>query len=465
LGFSELLEAEVAEPKHREYLQSIRTSAGSLLQIINDILDMSKVEAGVLELRLEPTDPREICDFISTVFKGPAAKKGVKMNCRVAQNMPQTLLLDRGRLRQVLVNLVGNAVRFTDHGHIFVSISWEHEATRNSHITLIIEVEDTGVGIPADKLESIFKPFVQAGGHQEKERMGTGLGLAIVNHLTQLMGGTVTVASVVGQGSAFHVRFPNVAVSPRLPTDFRAETAHAIDFSSLKPSRFLVVDDNEMNCRLIAGMFEGTEHVLDFATNGREAVDRARGMHPDVILLDIRMPNLDGRAALGEIRRIEGLELTPIIAVTASNLRAEELELREAFSGYLRKPFTRRELFNELAQFIPRSATDGSPIATVQSQENRKAPMGKEACRKLIVELRNLEKREWPEIRDSLAVNESRAFATHLEKIGRESGCEPLLDYSHELNRYAESYAVDALENHIQSFPALIERIEQSHES
>ncbi|MEI9866584.1 MAG: CHASE3 domain-containing protein [Limisphaerales bacterium] len=177
LGFSELLQGELREHKHRQYLQSIRASAGSLLLLINDILDMSKIEAGVLELRPEPTDLHEICDFLHTLFSEPAAKKGLKLQCNVSENLPHALLLDRIRLRQILVNLVGNAVKFTDKGSIEVQVSLEKQVT-SSQVTLIIEIQDTGVGIPQDKLDAIFKPFVQAGAHRDKEKQGTGLGLS-----------------------------------------------------------------------------------------------------------------------------------------------------------------------------------------------------------------------------------------------------------------------------------------------
>src|SRR6185295_252325 len=167
LGFSELLETDLKETRHHQYLKSIRASSASLLQLINDILDMSKVEAGVMELHPEPTDAREICEFLRTVFAEPAARKGVKFECKAAEDLPHALLVDRLRLRQILVNLVGNAVKFTDRGNIYTRILWEKQPT-SSHITLLIEVQDTGVGIPQDKLEAIFKPFVQAGAHRDK---------------------------------------------------------------------------------------------------------------------------------------------------------------------------------------------------------------------------------------------------------------------------------------------------------
>ena len=463
LGFSELLGAELREPRHRQYLQSIRTSAAGLLQLINDILDVSKIDAGALELHLDPTDPREICDFITTVFSGPAAKKGVKLQCRVAENLPRALLLDRVRIRQLLVNLVGNAVKFTDQGHIYTTLTWEKQQDASSRVTLIIEVEDTGVGIPQDRLDAIFKPFVQAGSHSDKERMGTGLGLAIVKRLTEKMGGTVTVASVVGQGSAFHLRFPDVAVSARLPVSDQAEVATPVDFNELNPAKILVVDDNDMNCRLIAGMFDGSHHTLEYGGDGVEAVEKAGSFRPDVILLDVRMPRMDGRQAMEVIRKTAGLEMLPVIAVTASSLIEEERNLREKFSGYIRKPFTRRELFNELSNFIRRREAagngDAKPIAAMARAGQE--PMAR-AWRGLATQLRGLEAQEWPGVRDSLAVNESREFARKLEMLARETNCEPVLGYAQALAHYAETYAVDSLEQHLRSFPALIERVEQS---
>ena len=455
LGFSELLGEELHVPKHRQYLHSIRSSAGSLLQLINDILDMSKIEAGVMELKLEPTDPREICDFLHTVFSEPAAKKGVKLICNVAEDLPRALLLDRIRLRQVLVNLVGNAVKFTDQGNIYVRVQWEKRES-SSHITLTMEVQDTGVGIPADKLEAIFKPFVQAGAHREKERQGTGLGLSIVKRLAEMMGGTVTAASVPGQGSAFSLRFREVAVSARLPINDKLEPGGAVDFDDLRAATLLVVDDNEINCQLVAGMFAGTAHRLVFGANGFDAIRLAREILPDVILLDIRMPGLGGREALTEIRKIAGLEVTPIIAVTASSLMSEEQELKQRFSGYVRKPFSKRELFDELAQFLMRQNKERRTTTATPASPAGPVP------RELVTELQRLLQKDWPSVRDSLAINETRALAAKLGVLAQRWPCAPLENYAQRLQQLAEAYAVVEMEAQLHEFPALVAQLEQS---
>jgi signal transduction histidine kinase/DNA-binding NarL/FixJ family response regulator len=460
LGFSELLEGDLREPRHRQYLQSIRTSATSMLQMINDILDMSKVEAGVLELHPEPTDVRELCSFLHTLFAEPAARKGIKLECKVPENLPHALLLDRLRLRQIMVNLVGNAVRFTDKGGIQIRMRRVPE-TACSHITLIIEVQDSGVGIPKDRLEAIFKPFVQAGAHHDKERQGTGLGLAIVKRLTEMMGGTVSATSALGEGSSFRLEFPNVAVSARLPATAKVESRQEVNFNELRPSRFLVVDDNQTNCDLIEGMLAGSHHERIYCTNGAEAVARAAEIQPDVILMDIRMPGMSGREALAEIREIKGLELTPIIAVTASSLIPEEIELRERFNGYVRKPFSRRDLFDELAQFLPpatpNGAVPGELLANVIPRlDGNPAVLSPE----LHTELQRLKTEEWPVVRDSLAINESRLLAQKLHSLGKRWNCPPLMFYARTLTSHAENYEIVELERHLHEFDRLVERLE-----
>jgi signal transduction histidine kinase/CheY-like chemotaxis protein len=457
LGFSELLQGDLHHPKHRQYLQSIRTSASSLLLLITDILDMSKIETGVMELHPEPTDLREICDFIHTLFSEPAAKKGLKLECHTVENVPHAVLIDRIRLRQILVNLAGNAVKFTDHGGVEVRVDFE-KAQTSSHITLVIEVEDTGVGIPKDKLDAIFKPFVQAGAHPEMEKQGTGLGLSIVKRLVETMGGTVTVASIPEQGSAFHLRFSNVPVSARLPASAKSAPVREVNFNELHPATLLVVDDNEANCQLVNGMFAGSHHRLVFGSSGEEAVAKARALKPDILLLDVRMPGMDGYEALEEIRKNPGLEFLPIIAMTASNLAGQENSLKERFSGYVLKPFSKCELFDELADFLPRHSKTESSNETNGSGQMENAPVPKE----LVSQLRQLILEPWPTLRDSMAINESKVFAQGLEGLGRRWQCEPLVNYAQKLLYNTESYDVTDLEKHLGEFAALVERLDRN---
>jgi signal transduction histidine kinase/CheY-like chemotaxis protein len=457
LGFGELLAGEVVDPRHRKYVRAIHTSATSLLQLINDILDMSKIEAGVMELRLEPTDPRELCEFLHTLFAEPLARKDVRLDCAVDQELPRALLMDRIRLRQVLVNLVGNAVKFTDKGSIGVRIGGEPPSA-SGHITLLIEVVDTGVGIPADKLEAIFKPFVQAGAHLEREKSGTGLGLSIVRRLTETMGGTVTAASQLGQGSAFSLRIPGIAISARLPQPGKLETDGGVDFNTLCPARILVVDDNEANCKLMEGMLAGSHHQVSLANSGLEAIENARAVRPSVVLLDIRMPGMDGFETLQNLRTIPGMERIPVIAVTASGLASGETLSKGSFSGYLRKPFSRMELYDELSEFLPRQAEDALPGAG-GGVDPGSAGVGVTPP-ELVTELRRLHEVEWPVLREVLAINECKAFAMKLSSLAETWPCPALANYARTLSEHATNYSVVELEAQMGCFPGLVERLQ-----
>ncbi|MGH7995028.1 MAG: ATP-binding protein, partial [Opitutaceae bacterium] len=455
LGFSELLAVELpAGGRARRYAQSIRASAFSLLQLINDVLDLSKVEAGMIEIRLEPTDVRELTDFLRTMFAQQAQRKGLDLRVKTPPNLPTALLLDRARLRQILVNLIGNSLKFTGTGGVTLAVAWEGNVESPSRGTLTFEIVDTGVGIPAEKLGSIFRPFTQVDGRRAAERMGTGLGLSIVKRLAERMGGAVSVESAVGVGSTFRLRMPDIAVSARLPAAVRLEPDGPAQFNRLAPASLLVVDDNALNRELVAGLFEGTHHQVRFAETGLEAVESVRRARPDLVLMDVRMPQMDGRAAVNEIRRIPGAEILPIIAVTASTLAQDEHLLRGLFSGYVSKPFTRRDLFLEMAQFLPRLRKDESASGPPPAASAGPDTPGRWAA--LLPALRDLESSTWPGVRDSGAIKDARDFAIRLHELADGAGCGVLRGYADGLLADAENYAIIKLESRLKEFPDVI---------
>ena len=464
LGFSELLEPEGLTPKQSQYVRAIRDSGASLLQLINDILDLSKLEAGKVELHPDPTDLRDSCEFLRTVFGQQAVKKSLQLQFEISPNLPRALLVDRLRLRQVMVNLLGNALKFTERGCVKTRVIWQGPENSGAG-TLLIDVADTGIGIAADKLEDVFQPFVQADARGTAEREGTGMGLTIVKRVTELMEGSLTVESVVGQGTIFHLRFPDVPVSGLAPVGDHAEPGGAVEFDDFAPATVLVADDNQTNRALMAGIFEGTHHRLLFANNGQEVLDQLRVARPDVILLDIRMPVMDGRTTLVEIRKQARLASLPIIAVTASSEPIEDTELRGQFSAFIRKPFSRHTLFLALAQFLQKASAKG-----LQRQDLREAfqsipvasPAQAAQWHELALELRRRETTVWPALRDSLAVNETRAFAHQLFLLSETAQCGPLATYAATLTTFADSYAISQMEHHLAAFPRLVESIETS---
>jgi len=465
LGFSELLEPDGLTPKQAQYVRAIRDSGAALLHLINDILDLSKLEAGKLELHPDPTDMRDSCEFLRTVFGQQAVMKSLQLQFELSPNLPRALLLDRLRLRQVLVNLLSNAIKFTERGCVKTRVSWEPEGEGRSG-TLLIAVVDTGIGIPADKLDEVFKPFFQADSPGTAEREGTGIGLTIVKRLTELMGGSLAVDSEVGRGTVFHLRFANVPVSGRLPVGDHAEPGGAVDFNDFAPATLLVVDDNQTNRDLMAGIFEKTHHQVHFASNGQEALECLGQEELDVVLLDIRMPVMDGRATLAEIRKQASLASLPVIAVTASSEPGKETELQSQFSGFIRKPFSRQELFLALAQFLQRAAPgnglEGPNLGETLQSIPIPSPDQAAQWQELALELRRREATEWPTLRDSLAVNETRAFAHNLFTLGQAAHCASLATYAATLTTFADAYAIGQMERHLAAFPKLVESIETS---
>ena len=465
LGFSELLEPEGLTPKQSQYVRAIRDSGASLLTLINDILDLSKLEAGKLELHPDPTDMRDSCEFLRTVFGQQVLTKSLQLQFEISPDLPRALLLDRLRLRQILVNLLGNAIKFTERGGVKLRVSWKSDENGSSG-TLMMDVEDTGIGIPADKLEEVFKPFVQVDSRQTAEKEGSGIGLTIVKRIMDLMGGVLTVESVVGQGTVFHLQLANVPVSERFSVGDHAEPGGAVDFNDFTPATLLVADDHQANRELIAGIFEKTHHRVQFASNGQEALESLEKTKPDAVLLDIRMPVMDGRTTLAEIRRRPGLASLPVIAITASGEASADPEGRSQFSGFIRKPFSRHTLFIAMTPFLQRAAQKDAidPVSSAEMAASMPKPSPEQAAqwRELTLKLRHQEADEWPNLRDSLAINGTRAFARKLLDLAQAAQCSPLAGYATTLTTFADGYAIGQMERHLAAFPKLIESIERS---
>ncbi|HET6603950.1 MAG TPA: ATP-binding protein [Xanthomonadaceae bacterium] len=450
-GFSQLLAERVRGEEERRYLRAIKASGKTLLALINDILDLSKIEAGKLDLRAVPTDPHEVIEGSLGMFAQMAADKRLSLRADVDPEVPEAILIDPTRLRQVLFNLIGNAVKYTERGGVVVRLAAEKADAEVEAVRLRLAVEDTGIGIRGEDLERIFDPFVRAEERRAggSEASGTGLGLSITRRIVELMGGSISVQSMPSQGSTFTVELPHVPLSPEKPAATAA--AEHTDMNRLRPARIMVVDDVALNRELIQAIFSDSHHEVITARDGVEAVSLARQHVPDVVLMDIRMPVMDGREAGAAIRSESTLSRVRLVALTASSMVGDERSLREDFDGYVRKPFAREDLYRELARFIPEVDTRDE-VDTHEEVAPEQIARGAER-EAVIGELRRLRQDVWPELSDSLAMREVRVFATDLVGLGQRAGAAALVAYGRRLAKSVDAFDVLNVESQLAQFP------------
>ena len=352
LGMTELALTSDPRPEQRRYLSTVKQSANSLLQIIDDILDFSKIEAGKLDLHPDPFSLRDTLNDTLEVLASRAAEKNIELACQVSTRVPDGLRGDSTRIRQILMNLVGNAIKFTDDGEVFVMVEREEKNPSASHkddaICLHFVVSDTGIGIPENMQEIIFESFVQADGSMTRKYGGTGLGLSICSQLVTLMGGRIWVDSRVGHGSSFHftvnLEVEHDRAAEEKPSDPGVKEAD-------RPLCVLLAEDNEINQQVAFEFLQMRGHQVRITGNGAEALAAFVKERFDVILMDVHMPKMDGFQATAAIREKEKTtgSRVPIIAMTGYAMKGDRQRCIDAgMDGYICKPIRSQELYEAI---------------------------------------------------------------------------------------------------------------------
>ena len=350
LGTAELLAQAPLAPSELELVEILRRSGRGLLSIINDVLDFTKAESGRIELERTRFDLHAVLRAVADMLLHPARAKGVELALTIAPGVPRFVLGDPVRLRQVLLNLLDNALKFTSQG----SVHLDARAASGARDRLFFAVTDTGIGIPESARSAIFEPFVQADNSTTRRFGGSGLGLAICKHLVGLMGGQLDFASELGKGTCFHFEACLEAApdqeSALLETGFRPAASVRLGL------HVLVVDDNPVNRLVAQRMLEKLGCTTATAADGREAVRCASAADFDAILMDCSMPELDGYEATAEIRRLPGARArVRVVAMTAHALEGDrEKCLAAGMDGYLQKPMRLRDLQALLAPCVQR---------------------------------------------------------------------------------------------------------------
>ena len=366
IGMADLLSETAQTNEQTDYTKTIISSSRSLLTIINDILDLSKLDAGKLQITNSTFEPRACFEETLRLLETAAYDKGLGLNLYIADDVPDHLFADDVRLRQIATNIIGNATKFTEFGKIDVQVWMDglDEDDSMSALTLNFAVDDTGIGIPDDKLATVFEEFTQAESSTTRRFGGTGLGLTICRILTERMGGEISVASVYREGSRFLVSLP-VELPPEDDSETsKADTAGPSDYDAvdLTGLKVLIAEDNKTNRVLIAKYLEKLPITLRFAKDGFEAVDATLDSPPDLIFMDMSMPNMSGIEATEAIRN-SGVQQPKIVALTANAFENEKRAcLQAGMDDFLTKPIRRAELVACLQRHVAHSTKPSSAV-------------------------------------------------------------------------------------------------------
>ena len=472
MGFSEILKEQLSEPKYLGYIDIIITSGKTLLGLINDILDLSKVEAGKMEFQYRPVDPHVVFGDIAKIFTVKIRNKGLRLITDIDDKLPASLLLDEVRIRQILFNLVGNAVKFTAEGYIELKVKGVFYSDR-SKIDLIFSVKDTGIGISEEDKKIVFDAFQQSKGQSTIKYGGTGLGLAITKKLVELMNGEISVDSIIGKGSTFRIKIKEVSVATVRPDSEEIKPSADIRFINQK---VLVVDDIESNRLLLNEILciYGL-NVLE-AKNGKEAINIARNQDPDIILMDLRMPVMDGYKAIKILKDDSELKNIPVIVLTASAMKTSEEDIKKInCDGYLRKPINRPELFAELKKYLKYEIISKDEIISGVAQVEA-VTKGKTGIRvgdslkemkklpELINRLENEISIKYDKLKKEFIINDIEDFAEETQEFGRQYGASILSDWGKRLSVQSSSFDLENLTATFNEFENILNKIKSFQE-
>jgi len=459
IGFSEMLTSHIAEPRLKEYAGSIRSAGDSLLMLINDILDLSKIEAGRLDISLEAVELRTVITEISQVFAVKVAKKNLDFIVDVQDNVPELLMLDKIRIRQVLFNLIGNAVKFTQKGYIRLIVQLLDREKKDDKMDLLIKVEDSGVGIPEESHEAIFDSFVQLENTTEVSLEGTGLGLSITRRLVEMMKGSISLESAPGSGSSFSVVLKDVDIADRmLNIEEKPEDPHAL-FSG---RRILLVDDSEINRRFVKENLIDCGVTVKEAVNGAEAVELAPGFEPSIILLDIMMPVMDGYEAVVRLRANPQTAGVPILALTALAMK-EDIERisNSGFDDFLIKPFHIEELYDKIRELLALKEPGSQAKADLPYDNEESEEKYLQSLAQAVDRIEQHFLHLWQQANDLKEFNSIRTFAEAIHGIGMELDIKLLVDYGDKLIIYCDNYDIEKIDSSLVAFPEYLNKMKE----
>lgn len=463
LGFSEILFNNSRGEQEKTFLSGILSSGRTLMHLINDILDLSKIEAGQMEILPEPTRLADVIHDIGRIFSATIKEKNLNFDIIIENDVPEVLMIDDVRMRQILFNLLGNAVKFTESGSISVKASGFAGAPKPGFFNLEIAVSDTGIGIPASYQQMIFNAFVQVDSATTRQHGGTGLGLAITKKLVQMMNGTLSLQSQVNKGSTFIIALENLAIADELETR-KNEFEWYNKIVTFEPSTILVVDDVTFNRELAKSFLSSFNLKVMEARNGQEGVSMARLYRPNLILMDLRMPEMNGFQATELLKQYPETRDIICIAFTASSMRHDEETIQKLFDGFLFKPITRNELIDCLMKFLPHQISDPPEELQLQSERETNGIPSHLAAQsdQLMLLRKEIELRILPDLRKLSMYLDADVFNTFRDNMYNISEKYSLNNFNHSLQTMGlavNNYDFELFTQEINHFEQLLEQL------
>ena len=446
IGFASILASLETEPRKKEFIDSIRSSGQALLHLINDILDLSKIEAGKMTVIPAVFAPDKMADDLHRLFQPRLNEKQLGFTLEIDPRLPKALIGDQIRLRQIIINLVGNAIKFTERGQISLCLRQIGRDNELDRIDLEIQVRDSGIGVAEADRERIFQAFEQSNGQDHARYGGTGLGLSITHRLVSLMGGRIRVEPNQPQGSVFIVELPGLPVALALADKLGSGSDRAWQYRFF-PARILIADDVPLNQVLLRAYLENQPIEILEAADGEEALEKIHRLKPDLVITDIKMPRLSGDRLAAILHAETEYSHLPVLAVTASVMSSQIEAIRPIFAGILQKPVSQQDLFQLLAEFLPhekdsRLPDEASPASNGEFHGHDTAKL-RTALAKLA--------EEFPLLSKSSRISLIKQYAARLEELAAFFQAAGLHELADNLSEAVRVFNVDRIKETLES--------------
>jgi len=462
IGYSELLQRRIHRESEGQYLDAIISSGKVLLNLIDEILDLSKIEAGKLEIHYNSVNLIKLLQDVKQVFGQKIEDKGLYLTLEIEKNVPHFLELDDIRLKQILFNLISNAIKFTQHGGVNIKFSGKYHKD-HKQADIIISVTDTGIGIKSNQYKEIFESFKQSNGQNISQYGGSGLGLAISKHLAEMMHGNIFLHSKTGKGSTFTLRLNNVKVLGRNIV-INKEVNAGETYIVFDKGTILIVDDIALDRKLIKeALSESLLNIIE-AENGEEAIKLTKKHNPDLIILDIKMPEMNGNETYKKIKTSH--RHTPIIAYSASVVKMQQTH--DYYDQFLKKPLDYFELTTILQTYLPyhqKKYSKNNINSAVYTREFTCIDFLEPDIRKqLLTHLKQNFDARWQKIKNTLIIEQLESFGNDLLKLGKKYKAHFLQKFGKRIINSSQAYDIEAIHSLLSRYPKIVDNLECSIE-